>query len=64
MTSISRYATMALAAGLLLGLMALPSAAAEEIKPGQPRRSKKSSRTYCLSIAMSMVSAVICGTWA
>lgn len=48
MTSISRYATMALAAGLALGLMTLPSAAAEDLKPGQTRAIEKIVRDYLI----------------
>ena len=48
MMSISSYARVALAAGLVLGLMALPAAAAEDIKPGQTRAVEKIVRDYLI----------------
>ncbi len=58
MTSISRYARMALAAGFVLGLLALPSAAGEDIKPGQTKAVEKIIRDYLIQNPEIIVEAL------
>ena len=58
MTSISRYARMALAAGFVLGLLALPSSAGEDIKPGQTTAVEKIVRDYLIQNPEIIVEAL------
>jgi protein-disulfide isomerase len=58
MTSIFRCARVVLAAGFVLGLMALPSSAAEEIKPGQTKAVEKIIRDYLIQNPEIIVKAL------
>ncbi len=58
MTSISRCARVALAAGCVLGLMALPASAGEEIKPGQTKAVEKIIRDYLIQNPEIIVKAL------
>lgn len=58
MKSISRCARMALAAAFVLGLMALPSSAAEDIKPEQTKAVEKIVRDYLIQNPEIIVEAL------
>ncbi len=58
MKSISRCARMALAAGFVLGLMALPASASEDIKPGQTKAVEKIVRDYLIQNPEIIVEAL------